>query len=40
MKHITGRALRAAALAVLAVTGLALLAGQDDIRRFHRMRSM
>jgi len=25
---------------VLAVTGLALLAGQDDIRRFHRMRSM
>jgi hypothetical protein len=40
MKHITGTALRVAALAVLAVTGLALLAGKDDIRKFHRMRSM
>ena len=40
MKHITGTALRIAACAVLAVTGLALLAGKDDIRRFHRMRSM
>jgi type IV secretory pathway VirB2 component (pilin) len=40
MKHITGTALRVAAVVVLVVTGLALLAGQDDIRRFHRMRSM
>jgi type IV secretory pathway VirB2 component (pilin) len=40
MKHITGAALRVAALAVVAVTGLALLAGKDDIRKFHRMRSM
>jgi len=40
MKHITGTALRAAALAVLAVTGVALLAGRDDIRKFRRMRSM
>ena len=40
MKHITGAALRVAAVAVLVVTGLALLAGQDDIRKFHRMRSM
>jgi hypothetical protein len=40
MKHITGTALRAAACAVLLVTGLALLAGKDDIRKFHRMRSM
>jgi type IV secretory pathway VirB2 component (pilin) len=40
MKHIIGTTLRTAACIVLAVTGLALLAGQDDIRRFQRMRSM
>ena len=40
MKHITGTALRIAACAVLLVTGLALLAGMEDIRKFHRMRSM
>ena len=40
MKHITGTTLRIAACAVLAVSGLALLAGKDDIRRFLRMRSM
>ena len=40
MKHNTGKALRTAAYVLLAVTGLALLAGQDDIRRFHRIRSM
>jgi len=40
MKHSTGTTLRIAACAVLAGTGLALLAGKDDIRRFHRMRSM
>jgi hypothetical protein len=40
MKHITGKALGTVACAVLLVTGLALLAGKDDIRRFHRMRSM
>jgi hypothetical protein len=38
--HITGTAPRIAAFAVLAVTGLALLAGRDDIRRFRRMRGM
>jgi hypothetical protein len=40
MKNITGAALRIAACAVLLGTGLALLAGKDDIRKFHRMRSM
>jgi type IV secretory pathway VirB2 component (pilin) len=40
MKHITGTTLRIAASIMLAVTGLALLAGKDDIRRFRRMRSM
>jgi hypothetical protein len=40
MKHITGTALRIAACTVLLVAGLALLAGKDDIRKFHRMRSM
>jgi hypothetical protein len=37
MKHITGSAL---ALACFAAIGVALLAGKDDIRKFHRMRSM
>jgi hypothetical protein len=40
MKHIAGTALCVAAVVVLAVTGLALLAGRDDIRKFRRMRSM
>lgn len=40
MKHITGTALKVASCVVLLVTAAALLAGQDDIRRFHRMRSM
>ena len=40
MKHITGAALRVAGCIVLLVTGLALLAGKDDIRKFRRMRSM
>ena len=40
MKHITGTALRIAACVLPAVIGLALLAGKDDIRRFHRMRDM
>jgi hypothetical protein len=40
MKHITGTALRIAACVLLTVIGLALLAGKDDARRFHRMRSM
>ncbi len=40
MKHIAGTALRVAACAVLLVTAVALLAGKDDIRKFHRMRSM
>lgn len=29
-----------AALAATAVVAVALIAGKDDIRRFHRMRSM
>jgi len=37
MKHIAGRVLAAACLAALSA---ALIAGQDDIRKFHRMRSM
>jgi hypothetical protein len=40
MKHITGKALGIATCVGLLATGLALLAGQDDIRKFHRMRSM
>ena len=40
MKHITGTVLRVAACAVVLVTTAALLAGKDDIRKFHRMRSM
>jgi hypothetical protein len=40
MKHITGTALKTAASVVLLVTGVALLAGKDDIRKFHRMHSM
>jgi hypothetical protein len=40
MKHITGTALRVAACTVVLVTAVALLAGKDDIRKFHRMRSM
>ena len=37
MKRTTWAALGAAAFLALAV---ALFAGQDDIRRFHRMRTM
>lgn len=37
MKHITGTAL---AVVCLAAIGAALLAGKDDIRKFHRIRSM
>ena len=40
MKHITGTALRVSACAVVLVAAVALLAGKDDIRKFHRMRSM
>lgn len=40
MKHIAGTALRAVAIVVLVSVGVAVLAGQDDIRKFHRMRSM
>jgi hypothetical protein len=40
MKHITGTALRVTACAVVLVTAVALLAGKEDIRKFHRMRSM
>jgi len=40
MKHITGTALRAAACVVLLVTGVALLAGKDDIRKLRQMRNM
>jgi hypothetical protein len=37
MKHIAGTALAAGCLTLI---GAALLAGKDDIRKFHRMRSM
>jgi hypothetical protein len=37
MRHITGTAL---AVGCLALVGAALFAGLNDIRRFHRMRSM
>jgi hypothetical protein len=40
MKHITGTALRVASCVVLLVAAAALLAGRDDIRKFHRMHSM
>jgi hypothetical protein len=40
MKHTTGTALKITAYVVLLVTGLVLLAGKDDIRKFHRMHSM
>ena len=40
MKHIAGAALRTGACVVVAITGVALLVGKDDIRKFHRMRSM
>jgi hypothetical protein len=37
MRHITGTAL---AVGCVGLVGAALLAGLNDIRRFHRMRSM
>jgi hypothetical protein len=40
MKHIVGTALRVGACLVVGVTGAALLAGKDDIRKFRRMRNM
>jgi len=40
MKHIVGMALRAVVFVGLAGAGVAVLAGQDDIRKFRRMRSM
>jgi hypothetical protein len=40
MKHIMGTALRVAACVVLLGTGVALLAGKDDIRKFRQMRTM
>ena len=40
MKHIIGTALRVAGCLVLLITGLALLAGKDDIRKFRRMYKM
>jgi len=40
MKHITGTVLRVGACLVLLTSGVALLAGKDDIRKFRRMRSM
>jgi hypothetical protein len=37
MTHIAGKALGTAAFVTVIV---ALIAGKDDIRKFHRMRSM
>ena len=39
MKHITGATI-GGLIVVLLVAAAALLAGKDDIRKFHRMRSM
>lgn len=40
MKHISGTALRSAAVIALVGAGVAVLAGKDDIRKFRRMRAM
>ena len=40
MKHIAGTALRVGGCLVVAIAGVALLAGKDDIRKFRRMRKM
>jgi hypothetical protein len=40
MKHIVGTALRTASVVVVIGTGIAVLAGKDDIRKFYRMLSM
>jgi len=40
MKHIVGTTLRVGACVVVGITGVALLAGKDDIRKFRRMRNM
>ena len=40
MKHITGTALRVGGCLVQLITGVALLAGKDDIRKFRRMHNM
>jgi hypothetical protein len=40
MKHVTGKTLKVGACLVLLITGVALLAGKDDIRKFRRMHSM
>ena len=37
MKHFVGKAL---GVGCLVLVGAALFAGKDDIRKFHRMRSM
>lgn len=40
MKHIVGTTLRVGGCLAVAITGLALLAGKDDIRKFRQMRRM
>ena len=40
MKHTAGTALRVGMCATLIGACIALLAGKDDIRKLHRMRSM
>jgi putative Ca2+/H+ antiporter (TMEM165/GDT1 family) len=40
MKHITGTTVGVASCVVLLAAAGALLAGKDDIRKFHRIRSM
>ena len=40
MKHIVGTTLRVGGCLVVAIAGLALLAGKDDIRKFRQMRRM
>ena len=40
MKHVLGATLRVGGCLVVGITGVALLAGKDDIRKFRRMRNM
>jgi hypothetical protein len=40
MRHIAEKTLKVVGSLVLVGAGAALIAGKDDIRRFHRMRSM
>jgi len=40
MKHVAAMTLSAVAVVSVFAGWIAIIAGKDDIRRFHRMRSM